>query len=487
MLSSFDINTTDINESLLLEKNTDDSDSNYDNSDVEPKKTKLLNFSFISNPTQSSAPKSYIRSKSCRALMLIVQCLMVVGRYYAYDNPQALEVAIKTDLGVDNFAYNLLYSVYSIPNIIIPFVGGFIVDYYGARVGIFVFTSVVFLGQGIVWLGGSTEKFWVIIFGRIIFGVGGELIEVAHQNLAVKWFRNQLGLAIGLGMSFSRIGSAANSFFTPKLYQESGTLSLPFMVSFVLCGFSWLVGLFVIYVDYKSDEQEGLLDKTEKIMENEKKLCKFEEVKRFAGIFWLLVLSCSLSYGCVMGFLNISNDYISERFGFNSSDSGNIITLYYVVSMALTPLFGRFVDKFGKRARLMLISSVIFIITLLGLTLIPDCNVCYYPIWVFLIMGIYMSIYGASFWPSIPLVIDSKYIGTAFGLIYSSLNFFNILMPIAVGWIKDNFNYLWVNVLLTIISIGTLIVALYLNKYDNSTGKRLNKSPIQATLIDDYN
>ena len=94
--------------------------------------------------------KPYYKSKLCLAFMLIIQCLTVVGRYYAYDNPQALEVALKKDLNLDNFQYNLLYSVYSIPNIIIPFIGGFIIDYYGARVGIFVFTSFVLIGQGIV-------------------------------------------------------------------------------------------------------------------------------------------------------------------------------------------------------------------------------------------------------------------------------------------------------------------------------------------------
>ena len=45
------------------------------------------------------------------------------------------------------FQYNLLYSVYSFPNIILPFIGGFLVDKLGVRFGIFLFSFILIIGQ----------------------------------------------------------------------------------------------------------------------------------------------------------------------------------------------------------------------------------------------------------------------------------------------------------------------------------------------------
>ncbi len=41
----------------------------------------------------------------------------------------------------------MLYSVYSFPNIILPFLGGFLLDKIGVRYGIFIFTLVLIIGQ----------------------------------------------------------------------------------------------------------------------------------------------------------------------------------------------------------------------------------------------------------------------------------------------------------------------------------------------------
>jgi MFS family permease len=43
--------------------------------------------------------------------------------------------------------YSLLYSVYSLPNIVLPFFGGVFVDRFGARVCLLVFTFFIVIGQ----------------------------------------------------------------------------------------------------------------------------------------------------------------------------------------------------------------------------------------------------------------------------------------------------------------------------------------------------
>ena len=43
--------------------------------------------------------------------------------------------------------FNLLYSVYSLPNIIVPFLGGYLLDKFGSRKLILILSAIIFLGQ----------------------------------------------------------------------------------------------------------------------------------------------------------------------------------------------------------------------------------------------------------------------------------------------------------------------------------------------------
>lgn len=81
-------------------------------------------------------------------------CLLLFGDAYSFDNPQALESHIETDLEISHTSFNLLYSVYSFPNMLIPIFGGIIIDFLGVRVAIFLFSTLLIIGQLIVSYGG---------------------------------------------------------------------------------------------------------------------------------------------------------------------------------------------------------------------------------------------------------------------------------------------------------------------------------------------
>ena len=74
-----------------------------------------------------------------RWVVLILACIMMIGNYYCYDNPSALQDQMKTLMmghgNNDQFGTysNLLYTVYSIPNVVLPFLGGFFVDKVSGR------------------------------------------------------------------------------------------------------------------------------------------------------------------------------------------------------------------------------------------------------------------------------------------------------------------------------------------------------------------
>ncbi|KAI8912871.1 major facilitator superfamily domain-containing protein [Entophlyctis helioformis] len=155
-------------------------------------------------------------------IVLAFACLMVFGNYYCYDIPAALNVPLQKWLGSDYAAYqtqlNLLYSIYSLPNIVLPLVGGILVDALSPSLMIAVFATMVCVGQLLFTLGVAYRQFGVMLAGRFLFGVGGESLEVASSSVITVWF-GQSGLAFALGMNLAsaRSASATNDNVSPRI------------------------------------------------------------------------------------------------------------------------------------------------------------------------------------------------------------------------------------------------------------------------------
>lgn len=110
---------------------------------------------------------------------MALACGLLLGSYYCYDNPGVIEKQLEAQFHIDSTTWSLLYSVYSYPNMVLPLFGGIFLDMIGIRVGIILFCILLTCGQFVCVVGGYTEKFWVLILGRTIFGLGGESFNVA--------------------------------------------------------------------------------------------------------------------------------------------------------------------------------------------------------------------------------------------------------------------------------------------------------------------
>lgn len=76
-----------------------------------------------------------------------------------------------SDLGISYTQYSLLLSVYSFPNILLCFVGGFLLDsVFGIRLGTIIYMALAMIGQIIFAFGAFVNIFWLMLLGRFIFG-----------------------------------------------------------------------------------------------------------------------------------------------------------------------------------------------------------------------------------------------------------------------------------------------------------------------------
>lgn len=109
--------------------------------------------------------------------------------------------------------FNLIYSVYSLPNTIVPFVGGFVIDKLGIRIGNFVFVSIILVGQSVVFVAAVIRNFPTLLGGRAFYSLGDENLGVCQSAIVSKWFYGkELGFAMGINVSFSRLGSVLSGW-----------------------------------------------------------------------------------------------------------------------------------------------------------------------------------------------------------------------------------------------------------------------------------
>lgn len=120
------------------------------------------------------------------------------------------------------FYFNLLYSVYSLPNIFLPIIGGIFISKYGRRLMYFFFGFFVMLGQFLFAFGCEHGSISFMLIGRVVFGLGGECIALCVNTLIVKWFaKEEMGLSMGLSVSIARVGSVMNGLLSPQLSHVS--------------------------------------------------------------------------------------------------------------------------------------------------------------------------------------------------------------------------------------------------------------------------
>ncbi len=111
-----------------------------------------------------------------------------------------------------------MYSVYSLPNVILPIVGGFLIFKFGYRIMFLVFGFAVLLGQLIFSIGCSLKSIPLMLGGRILFGLGGESLNTTQYAIIVEWFAaNQVAFALGICLSIARIGNVLNDVISPRI------------------------------------------------------------------------------------------------------------------------------------------------------------------------------------------------------------------------------------------------------------------------------
>lgn len=198
------------------------------------------------------------------------------------------------EAGTDSdFKYNQLYSVYSYPNVILPLMGGVLIDKIGLNFAIILFSSLLVLGQGVFTLSGylgtddqsDNIPFIVAMAGRLIFGLGGESLNVCQSTIVSRWFiGKELSLALGINISVSRLGSVFNNYSMPPL-QEATSLGVALSFGLFLCVLSFFSGFVLTFFEKHAAKIDN---ESVDLREDEKEEFHWRDIKDFSVSFWLI-------------------------------------------------------------------------------------------------------------------------------------------------------------------------------------------------------
>ncbi|XP_033208128.1 major facilitator superfamily domain-containing protein 1-like isoform X2 [Belonocnema kinseyi] len=417
---------------------------------------------------------------------LMLMCLIGFGSYFCYDNPGALQDNFTKDLNMTPSKFVLLYSIYSWPNVILCFVGGFLLDrVFGVRLGTVIYMSITMVGQFIFALGGLLNEFWLMMLGRFIFGIGAESLAVAQNSYAVLWFKGkELNMVFGFQLSFARVGSTVNFWVMEPIYQYvSKSYSGPTCIGIVLflaaltCVGSMICACILGVMDRQ-------MEKSLKRGEGEEppQPVRLTDVKDFKKVFWLVAFICIAYYVAIFPFIALGKVFFMHKYNYNPDGANSINSMLYFVSAVASPLAGLVVDKTGKNVLWVFISIVftIFAHSLLAFTFVN-------PYTCMIILGLAYSMLASSLWPLIALVIPEHQLGTAYGIAQAVQNLGLAVVSILAGLIVEKGGYfmlelfflawLWIS-LITSVAIWVSDLA--------TTGGFLNMTPGQRDKYQEH-
>jgi MFS family permease len=299
------------------------------------------------DPTPSGVtrkPASTIPQKSdsnARWAVLALSCLAMIGNYYSYDTPEALKIPLEEYAQLSELQYNLLYTVYSAPNIILPFFGGYLCDLMGASRAFVVFAAALVAGQAVFAFGVSIKSVGLMLVGRVLYGLGGENMAVGSSVILNDWFQGkEMAFAMALNVAVSRVGSVVSNVVSPIVADQTGVPAALWLGA-IMCGLGLACAVALYPIDKAAvarvkaakDEQQAVAgaplspDGTvvecaaEEVPEgNPLAGCKY--VAKFSPSFWVLTVCCVVVYGCVLPFNNIANSLLLERDYFKPQPAG---------------------------------------------------------------------------------------------------------------------------------------------------------------------
>lgn len=395
-------------------------------------------------------------SKTARWFALALISLTMFFAYFFVDVASPIKNMFEINYHWSSEVFGLYGGMEFFFNVFFGFliISGIILDKMGIR-----FTLIT---SGLTMVAGAFLKFYALKFvdvnvmtsvfgydlpmtallafaGFAIFGVGVEMAGITVSKTIVKWFKGkEMALAMGLEMAIARLGVFAVMWLSPMFANADSKVpsewtpanSYLWGVVFLTIGF--LTFLIYTFMDKKLDKQTGEMATGEP--EEEFKISDLGKIFSNPGFLAIAGL-CVLFYSAIFPFQRFATEMLAGKLDISVQSAARYVSMFPIGAMILTPFIGFFLDRKGLGATMMLFGSILLLFSHLIFALVPAESFNeIIAIGTIVILGIAFSLVPASMWPSMPKIVEDRYLGSAYGAIFWIQNMGLFGVPILIGW-----------------------------------------------------
>ena len=332
-------------------------------------------------------------------------------------------------------------------------IAGFILDKMGLRFTGITSAIVMIVGASIKfyavsdWFAGSALEGWLnswwvdmpgsaklASLGFMIFGCGVEMAGITASKALAKWFEGkEMALAMGLEMALARVGVFFIFTISPRLAGEfNPSVVKPVGFCLALLTIGLLCYAIFCLMDKKLDKQLGA-NAAQGESEEEFKFADVVNIFK-SKLFWIVAMLCVLYYSAIFPFQKFATNMLQSNLGLTNTEASDIFRWFPIGAACITPLLGWYLDKKGKGASMLMLGSILMIVCHLTFAFIlPECRSEVIAYAAIITLGVSFSLVPASLWPSIPKIMDKRFLGSAYSLIFWIQNIGLWLIPNVIG------------------------------------------------------
>lgn len=402
--------------------------------------------------------KSLSDSKAVRWTVLALISITMLAAYYFVDMIAPLQSLLEKDYKWTPSNYGFFSGSEYMLNVLgFLIISGIILDKMGIRFTGLTATGVMLFG-GLIKFYGLTPYFQngglgfeffssfltsmpatakVASIGYAIFGIGVEMAGITTSKTVVKWFKGrELALAMGMQLATARLGASIAFFFSAAFAGArkvdgilQGNVLNPIYFGLALVTIGFITFLIYTFFDRRLDRQSGAFA-SEHDPSEEFKVKDLGKILMNRG-FLLISFLCVLFYSGVFPFLKYAVNMMENKLGVEPHVGGMISGLLPVGTIILTPIIGGYLDSKGKGATLMIFGSLLLMLAHLTFALVPlNMGIAIAAI---VVLGIAFSLIPAAMWPSVPKIVEERYLGSAYALVFWIQNIGLLFFPWLIG------------------------------------------------------
>ena len=218
-------------------------------------------------------------------------------------------------------------------------------------------------------------------------------------------------------------------------------------------------------MDTKLEKQQGKADD-----EAEEQFKISDIAKLFTSKTFLIVAGlCVLYYSAIFPFQKFATGMLENSLGLSTDKAAGLFSWFPIGAMFLTPFLGAFLDNKGKGATMLICGAVLMIICHLTFALVPLTKPIAYA--AIILLGVSFSLVPAALWPSVPKLVEDRYLGSAYSVIFWIQNIGLMAFPIIIGLALDKTGGYTVPMLIfSSLGILALVLGLWLKVEDKKKG-----------------